>query len=309
MRQIKLLNGFLWFLNVLLGLGIFVFAVIFLIIQKSPNHLENVREEAPGGGPRRSGQQQLDFSVLRNLPNPVVPRSGTDGPKPKSKIEQEAKFLGGYRIEDRADSEVAFLQVIRTGQYVNAYRGETIRQRGQVVAELQGWTLKRLTASGAVFTDGQMEVELRRDDLVASMLAPAGGGARKGKGGKEFDLAGSGSKKTASTDNHESWVIDRDEIDWAFNNVEQLLSEVALSPYSSGGVKIDAAGGFASQRGLLDGDVIKKVNGFQVKDPMDLRNLANNPQFRNAGAMVIEIERAGRVFTIDFRPERRAPNR
>ena len=306
MRQVKLVNGVLWGANVLLGVGIFVYAFYFLIFPVRPNYLKEVTEDAGGSDRGRRAPPPAEYSVLRNLVNPVVPRGvETSGAPQMSEIERVAKLLGTNRIMDRPGSDVAYLQVLPTGQFVNAYIGQPVVYRDQTINELRGWTLVRLTEAGALFTNGVKEAELKRDDISASAVGAVGRvkGPSGGGGGGPFDPDQSKSRRTAATDTHESWLVDRDEVQWAMQNVEDLLGEVALSAYPSGGVKIDSVGSFASKRGFVEGDVVKKVNGYPLRDPSDLINYANNPQFRNAGAMVVEVERAGRMYTLDFRPD------
>ena len=301
MRHLKAVNVLLWVANALLGAAIVVFAFAYLLFPAQVNHLDKVIEDVPGSGTRRVSQAPADFSVLRNLGNPVTPRTAVAGAASgPNELERVAKFLGGYRIADRDASECAFLLVPASNQNVNAYRGEPITSQGQLVADLRGWTLLRLTEEGALFTNGSREVELRQDSAPASS---ATSGAKPHGAGSPFDMAQSKSRKTASSDAHESWTIDGAEINWANGNVEALLADVQLSAYPSGGVKIDAAGAIASQRGFVDQDVIKTVNGAAVRDRADLVNMANSPQFKNAGAVVIVVERAGRPYTLDFRPD------
>ena len=311
MKQVKIINGVLWTLNVLAGAAIVVFAFQYLLFPEQENLLEKVVEDAPGSGARKTQQPPTDYSVLRNLVNPVIPRKpGQDVAQGPNELERVAKFLGGYRIADREESEVAFLLIPGVSMNVNAYRGQPISTRSSVVVELRGWTLVRLTEDGAIFTNGQREVELRRDDAAAaSAAAPTTGRGGPATPGRPFDLSQSKSRKTASTDAHESWLVDAAEIQWANQSMEQLMADVQLSAYPSGGVKIDAAGSFAQSRGFYDNDVIKTVNGMSVRDRTDLINLTNNPQMKNAGAVVVVVERAGKPYTLDFRPDRGQPPR
>ncbi|MBI2931773.1 MAG: hypothetical protein HYY16_08985 [Planctomycetes bacterium] len=296
----KLLNGLLWVANVLLGMAILVFAFQYLILFESKNHLEQVVLDAPGTGIRTPPPAQASYKHLANLGNPVTPITGpaavAAGP---NELERVARFVGGCPVPE----EVAYLIVTSSGMGVNAYCGQEITSHGQPVSDLRGWKLVRLTRYGAFFTDGRRQIELRRDDAMGGTTA-GGGPRRSGDGdGAPFDLSQSKSRRTASTESHESWLIDRTEIDWAYNNLETLMQDVQVSAYPSGGIKIDMAGTFASQRGFFDGDVIKTVNGMAVKDRADMVNIANNPQFRNAGAMIVVVERAGRPYTLDFRPD------
>ncbi len=291
MKHIKLLNGALWVANALIGGAIVVYACQYLLFPEHENLLRNVVED---GGKTQGGQAPptTDFGPLARLSNPVtsvIKDSGT----PQSGF--NAKLLGGYKIASDDASEVAFL-LTSSNKNVNAYRGEAILHEGEVVAELRGWKLVRLTSDGAIFTDGTKEVPVRRDD--------AGGLATVGPGsiGKAFDMAQSKTKKLQGTDSTESWSIDRDEIQWAMQNVESLLTGVQLSAYPGGGVKIDAAGPVASQRGFMDGDVVRSVNGRGIRDRSDLINMASDPAIKNSMALTIMVERAGRPFTLDFRP-------
>ncbi len=291
MKHVKLINAALWIANVLIGGAIVVYACQYLLFPEHENLLKNVVED---GGKSQGGKPPLttDFGPLARLSNPVTNvYKGTDTPSTGF----NARLLGGYKIAGDDATEVAFL-LTSSNKNVNAYRGEAILHEGEIVSELRGWKLVRLTVDGAIFTDGTKEIPIRREDV--SGLPTVGPGAM----GKAFDLAQSKTKRLQGTDSTESWSIDRDEIQWAMQNVESLLAGVQLSAYPGGGVKIDAAGPVAAQRGFMDGDVVRSVNGRGIRDRSDLINMASDPAIKNAMALTIMVERAGRPFTLDFRP-------
>jgi hypothetical protein len=257
MSKVKLSIALLWGANVLLAAGIVIFAFQYLIFTEQPQPLPT--DEGPTGrGVRQQPAQATDYSILRNLGNPVLPRTtGPDGPKGPDN-DFKAKLVGVSGIADKPDSEVAYLQVTATNASVNAYRGEPITSQGEIVPELRGWTLVRLTEDGAIFTNGQREVPVRREaGITASAVTPGGGRTPPpaGGSGQPFELSQSKSRETNRSDTSAYWEIDRAEAEWAVGNMDELLNGVQLSPYSSGGVKIDSAGSFASQRGFMDGDV------------------------------------------------------
>jgi hypothetical protein len=292
MRHVKLLNGLLWVANVAIGAAIVVYAFQYLLFPETDNLLKNVEMDS-NEKTKPPKQAMNDYTALKTLPNPVTPKSPTGTPQPGENF--PAKLLGAHPGVDEGGAAVAFLVVTTTNQGVNAYQGEPITYRGELVNELRGWTLLRLTETGADFTNGSKTVSLRRDEAAVAAM-PAG------PVGKPFDIGQSKSKRLNMTDSTDSWTLDRAEITWAIENAEQLLSGVELSAYPNGGVKIDSAGPIAGQRGFMDGDIVKSVNGRRISDRSDLINLANDPAMKNAMALTILVERAGRPFTLDFRP-------
>ncbi len=283
MKQIPLANSLLWLVNACVAAVVVVFAVQNLVFAEAVNHLANVVEDgALARGPRK--QEPKDYSVLRNLGNPVVPRG--DGRTGGDDGTLNARFLCRFGIEGR---EPAFLFLPGSNSYVNAYRGEPVTQVGAIVPELRGWVLKDFTADGALFTNGTRDVELRRDSGVAAYVPP---GPARWKGGV-----------LQSADGYELRGVDPAEANWALANVDQALAGVTLSSYPSGGVRIDAAGDLGARHGFFDGDVIKSVNGVPIGSPVDLRRLVDDPRHRGLRKVMINVERAGKMFTLEFQPQ------
>lgn len=309
MRQIKFLNALLWIFNVLLGAGIVAFAFQFILFQKVENYFEELEkqpaepeEEAP------VAVQRNNFEVCK-ISNPMhAPEEAKVEVKPTTPIEQIATLVGTLTNETQPTEVGAFLKM-KNAKEARAWYGEPIMfTEGESVSELAGWKLVSVTARSATFTNGSQKATLTIAEPTIGLSGPMGGPfdstqARPIEEGP-YDPSQFTSRKLQADQNREVWGIDEREVEWAAENVDEILnSQVSVSPHPTGGVRVDsvASGSVVEARGIRPGDLIRSVNGIAVSSMEDARNLMNSPQFQSSTNMVLTIERAGRIVTIDYR--------
>jgi len=101
-----------------------------------------------------------------------------------------------------------------------------------------------------------------------------------------------------------SKVLDRREVEQAMNNLPKLLSQARAVPVLANGVmtgfRLDyiAPASFYEKIGLQYGDVLKQVNGVEIKDPGTM--LALFQQLRNERSVKLDVLRSNQPTTMTF---------
>jgi type II secretion system protein C len=104
------------------------------------------------------------------------------------------------------------------------------------------------------------------------------------------------------------WIVSREDVLQATENVSKIMSDFKISPYfSSGkieGFKIDDIkdGSIASLVGIKKGDIVKKVNGEAIDSPKKIFELYRS--IDRASAIQLEVDRDGatEVLTYEIKP-------
>lgn len=309
MRDVKLVNGLLWAMNGLLGLGLLAFTWFFLI--KDGQTLRKYPWEDDAAQVAAQTGSKGDDGVLKTLPNPVEKRTeaaATSGPSAF-----RATLKGTLASEKEPKSGIAFLKSIARNVECVAYVGEEIREGDKPFDEFRGWKLVEVGKTHALFSNGAQQATLTLDLSSPSPAgAPGGGptsgggpGARGNKIGQPYQSGNFKSTVLSSTENRVVWGLDQDEIDWAFQNQDSIMDQaVQVSPSAAGGIRIDSvqAGSIGATRGLMAGDVIKEVNGQPLGSVADVKTLMTGPAMRAQTGMRITIERAGKPVVVEYRP-------
>jgi type II secretion system protein C len=112
------------------------------------------------------------------------------------------------------------------------------------------------------------------------------------------------------TSNPNKWNVDRNEKAYLMKNMASLRDEMGIRPVMTGGkmsgVQIEniKQGSLLGQRGLVRGDIIRKINGIAITSEDQGNQLMANPNIRNSSRYVIEVERAGQVFSLTYQINR-----
>lgn len=99
-------------------------------------------------------------------------------------------------------------------------------------------------------------------------------------------------------------AVDRREVDQALNDLPKLLSQARAAPLMLDGVmrgfRLDyiAPGSFYEKIGLQLGDVLKQVNGVEIKDPGTMLTLFQ--QLRNEASVKLDIIRNNQRTTMAY---------
>lgn len=99
-------------------------------------------------------------------------------------------------------------------------------------------------------------------------------------------------------------TLDRREVDQAMNNLPKLMSQARAVPYlvngAMSGFRLDyiAPASFYERIGLRYGDVLKQVNGVEIKDPSTMLSLFQ--QLRNEQSVKLDVLRNNQPTTMMF---------
>ena len=297
MQQVKLFNFLLWGFNVLLGAGITLFAVVFLLIQRPLENVDPGEEEEGTGPPPRP---PLDFALLRGLPNPVV-KGMMDTGRSTVVGDFNPEYLGGWgdTVFIKLGGKDTLAEVQKPIAYVNDQGDEVV---------IGGWQLISFDENTATFSDGaRQHVARRKEEGGGGEIGGATSGRRRtDQAGKEYDP----NKYTtrlrpgSAEAGRPVYEVDPEEAAWAQQNADAVLAnDVQLSVYGGGGLQVTSVnpGSIAEARGIKGQDVIRSVNGAQVMGLADLKKIQTQMAASKTTTMTLELERAGRIVYIEYR--------
>jgi general secretion pathway protein C len=97
-------------------------------------------------------------------------------------------------------------------------------------------------------------------------------------------------------------MLNRTELDSALSNVQEVMTQASIQPHMQDGV-VDGltingvkAGSIFRRAGLRNGDIVKGVEGMDIKNPEDLLAIYGN--LRNSESVGLQIIRRGRARNI-----------
>jgi hypothetical protein len=304
--SVQVLNRLLWGLNGLLGMGIGAFAWFFLLFPKEASSLKNVQWDdnavvlpaAPSAG---------DDSILKALKNPLKgdePRSVASAPNPFRAI-----LKGTIPSVKDPKSGAAFIRSSARNTELVVFLGEEIQEGGKAYDEFRGWKLIEVGKYRATFTNGAQIATLTFQESSAPPPAPPL--SREGQDtppagwiGQAYQSTSFKSRILGNSENRQVWGLDPDEIDWALQNKDSIMGEAfQVSPSASGGIRIDSvrAGSIGAARGVMDGDIVREVNGQPLRGVAELKSLMTDLSMRAQSGLRLTIERAGKPMAIEYR--------
>jgi general secretion pathway protein C len=102
-----------------------------------------------------------------------------------------------------------------------------------------------------------------------------------------------------------SWVLDKQEVTAALENLPQLLTKARMVPNLSPDGKNDgfrivsiSPASFYERIGLHNGDVIQRINGVEVKDPQTFMQVFN--QLRDESNITMDLMRNSQKETFSY---------
>lgn len=122
---------------------------------------------------------------------------------------------------------------------------------------------------------------------------------KKGKKDKDDDL-GKGITKTGPN----SYEVTRDEVDNALGNLSKLATQARIVPAFEGGEPIGfklfsiRPGSLYSKIGVQNGDVIQKVNGYEITSPDKALELYQ--KLKDGAQFTVDIKRRGKPVTLEY---------
>lgn len=124
---------------------------------------------------------------------------------------------------------------------------------------------------------------------------PAAAAAQPGAGGQNPHIRKVGDNQ---------FQIDRSEVDSALDNMNQLFTQIRAVPHFEGGKSVGfrlfaiRQGSIFDQIGLMNGDVIQRINGSDLSDPA--KALALFQQLRNEGSITMDLLRNKENKTVSY---------
>lgn len=166
----------------------------------------------------------------------------------------------------------------------------------------------KISRNKVVLNHGGNEEILLAFESEPSHSGPDGKGPQKqpdqkgAASGSRFELGNLGRKVSQYR-----WELDRSEVTRAVDNASQLLTQVRIVPHFNKG-QLDKPdgfqianvkqGGFFEKLGVMQGDVIKEVNGEPVDSPE--KAFAAYQKFKNESNVKIVIERQNQLHTLTY---------
>lgn len=312
LKNVKFVKRGIIALDVILAFVAMIFLFNSVLFPKSVDWLSDMPEEKPE--PPAKVKQNIFkpeyYLVISQLPSPIIvtkPEAGGQAVSAAPDPDPVSKYVrvDGTMPESDPKAGSALLFLITKNQtIVNFVGSDVVDTAGEVVPELRGAKMIEVYLDRAVF-----EKNGRKETLQAPVIGIGEGGASGGSGPSafpsNFNIKNSASRKLSSSANKEVWEIDPNEAALMrdANKLNEMLNnDVALSPYPSGGVKIDSlrADSVAFMRGVKAGDVIKSINGKEIRTPEDAKMLFNDPSMRGTSVSMI-VDRAGRKMTLEYK--------
>ncbi|OHB69833.1 MAG: hypothetical protein A2W23_06605 [Planctomycetes bacterium RBG_16_43_13] len=313
MKRLKLLKNSLVFLDVILIIGIIVFLFNSFLFPANINWLSDMPKKDSVKTNITPPPPIQYYKVISLLPNPIEAPKKTDSPlrdtRPLAGLLQVEGTMPNSKDPKKAS---ALLQILTKKQNVLVYYGEEILdQDGNKVSGLEGVKIVEVYFNKVVFDNNGKREELSAPDTDAPPISSGIDTMKKIPPSTTFSRPYD--SKEFSTDlvkddvNKKEWEVDERERDWLMQNHEVVLnSDLTFSFASGGGVKIDSvnSGSIVSARGFQSGDIIKTINGMEVKSYDEANKMFKDKALRNSSKVTVVIDRAGRDITIEYRLKR-----
>ncbi|MBI3099228.1 MAG: hypothetical protein HYY93_13455 [Planctomycetes bacterium] len=307
-RQI---NQWVWVANVGLAVAIFVFATVFILIppkrDASGATLDDIvvpNADEASDAPRRPN---LDFykPIWKWCEKIDVPTAAQTHPPLDTLL-----GIQGLK-ENRKDPKrsCAFVTLIRTRETKNAYIGDTLE--GAKVT--------------AIIGPDTVEFDYYGSRVKLTMLHGAALPSGTGLGGRRAEAGSrSGAKPATPTlevpdyrkQNFQTkedpnapghWLVDPREKEFILSNDAGILNQVEWHPYRTpsgqmSGMMIDKIqdSSIIAGRGFKQGDIIRTVDGNAINSFEQAQQLMKDSAMRGKSSVVIEVERGGRPFKMQF---------
>lgn len=242
----------------------------------------------PSGQPRSSSDQQ-DYGVIvaRNIFNskneiPDDEIGGVGGMQAYKKSSLEVDLVGTIVVSDQSRS-VAAIEIKSEKKIEPFVVGDTILSKAVVVNIARKKVILRNTSTGELEYIG-----MKGDDDASSSAATASVPGIRQIG-------------------QDKVVIDRKELNKSLENFNELLTQARAVPNIENGI-INGFRLFGVQPGSLyqklgaqNGDVIKSVNGIDIKDPATAMSLFQ--QLQTMSRLEFKVERGGsdKTLSVDIR--------
>jgi general secretion pathway protein C len=148
-----------------------------------------------------------------------------------------------------------------------------------------------------------------RIEYLALNEPPAAGGAEApllAKVEKTDDKAGDGKDlgEGITKTGENSYGVPRSAVDGALNNLSELATQARIVPAFEGGKPVGfklfsiKPGSLYSKIGLQNGDVINRINGFEMSSPE--KGLEVYQKLKDSSSVTVDIKRRGKPMSLDY---------
>ncbi len=338
--KLRMWKPLLWTLNGLLTLGILASVGLFLLKKSAQadvgKELDDIAREVQAKArktPVRTAQNLGDYQAIwalnvRDLPTPE-PQAPDTSPlvakvTPLDDIITSRAIVGPTVVieyKNKKDAAGQQLQLaVDLGKEV-----PDLKPAATLVEILPNSLPERVKYR---YAEKEVFQEIKRDINTLASRSPAPGlVGKKGKNGAEGEpneeefagtagqVPGSGRVPPTEEELKETreirpgiWQLSAEERDRIKEGARDILEEVEVSSYMNertkraDGMKVESIqeSSLLRQRGLQEGDLVKKVNGTPVNSKTDVVNYVRDNQ-DHLQVVRVEIERKGKTMTLEYR--------
>ncbi len=151
--------------------------------------------------------------------------------------------------------------------------------------------------------DGREEILEKTDEKVPE-TAFGSGRSRPVKAAKPSTSSGDSDSITVRKTGENSFVMDRREVDGVLQDFNKLLTKIRVVPHFSDG-KPDGfkifnirPGSFFAQLGMVNGDIVKRVNGLEITGPEQALQMFT--QLRDESQVTVDLDRFRKNLTLQY---------
>ena len=272
-------------------------AIVGTVLSARLSESPNVEISAPPPPlPQQSNRSKSYYALIQkrdifNSAKPPPPPSGEDDKEPE--VTTLRLKLWGVAIREDEDSYSIIEEEKKRQQGV--YRvGDTVPGGAELKAV--EWDRVILTRNGK--------------DEILEMQDGLTGGKRSAPTRFSSASSSSGSKRPKSpvkgveVVSDTEYIVDREEVDNALENMSQLFTQIRAVPHFEGGESTGfrlfaiRRGSLFDKIGLKNGDIIRNVNGQAMNDPT--RALALLEELRDSSDLTVAVTRNRKEKTINY---------
>jgi general secretion pathway protein C len=165
-------------------------------------------------------------------------------------------------------------------------------------------TIDSVTRNRVVLLRKGREEILEKADVKASKQSASRSRPRSERVSKPVEAVRGDSSITVRKVGENSYVMDRREVEGVLEDFNQLLTKVRVVPHFSEG-KPDGfkvfnirPGSFFAQLGMVNGDIVKRVNGLDITGPEQALQMFS--QLRDESQVTVDLERFRKKLTLQY---------
>jgi general secretion pathway protein C len=155
-----------------------------------------------------------------------------------------------------------------------------------------------------VLLRGGREEILEKAEVISQETPPGPGRLRPEKAVKTDSSEKSGDAITVRKTGENTFVMDRREVDGMLQDFNQLLTKIRVVPHFADG-KPDGfkifnirPGSLFAQLGMVNGDIVKRVNGLEISGPEQALQMFT--QLRDENQVTVDLERFRKNLTLQY---------